>query len=64
MLLAFAASIFLYVDQNWTWNLLRNDHMGWRYPVVLGAITLYGILRVTPELFMSRNEASIEPGTP
>ena len=64
MLLAFAASIFLYVDQNWTWNLLRNDHMGWRYPAVLGAITLYGILRVTPELFMSRNEASIESSSP
>jgi hypothetical protein len=64
MLLAFAASIFLYVDQNWSWNLLRNDHMGWRYPAVLGAITLYGILRVTPELFMTRTEVSIELPSP
>lgn len=54
MLLAFVASIFLYVDQNWTWNLLRNHHMGWRYPSVLGFITLYGIVRVTPELFACR----------
>ena len=64
MLLAFAASIFLYVDQNWTWNLLRNDHMGWSYPVILGAITLYGLIRITPELFMSRHDITIETGAP
>lgn len=57
MLLAFALSISLYVDQNWTWNLLRNHHMGWRYPILLGTITAYGILRLTPELFFSRPAA-------
>ncbi|MCW1924669.1 hypothetical protein OKA05_19040 [Luteolibacter arcticus] len=62
MLLAFAASIFLYVDQNWTWNILRNNHMGWGYPAVLGVITLYGIIRITPELFLSRPPASTHPG--
>lgn len=64
MLLAFAASIFLYVDQNWTWNLLRNDYMGWGYPTFLGAVTLYGILRVTPELFFSRNKSPTESSSP
>jgi hypothetical protein len=54
MLLAFAVSISLYVNQSWTWNLLRNNHMGWRYPAILGIITAYGLLRVTPELFFSR----------
>lgn len=64
MLLAFAASIFLYVDQNWSWNLLRNDHMGWRYPAILGAVTVFGILRVTPDLFMTRHELSTESRPP
>jgi hypothetical protein len=54
MLLAFATSISIYVDQNWTWNLLRNNHMGWEYPTLLGFITVYLSVRMTPELFFSR----------
>lgn len=54
MLLAFAISISIYVDQNWTWNLLRNNHMGWEYPTLLGFITLYLSVRLTPELFFNR----------
>jgi hypothetical protein len=54
MLLAFAISISIYVDQNWTWNLLRNNHMGWEYSTLLGFITVYLCVRMTPELFLNR----------
>lgn len=50
MLVVFAASISAYLDQNWTWSILTGNYMGWAYPVILGVATLYGILRITPDL--------------
>lgn len=58
MLIAFAGSILLYLNQNWMWSLLRNDYMGWDYAALLGVITLCGILYITPELVALRPSAS------
>jgi len=50
MLVVFAISISAYVDQNWTWTILTGNYMGWSYPVILGFVTIYEILRITPDL--------------
>jgi hypothetical protein len=47
-------SIAFYVGQNWFWNFLRNDYLGWQYPVVIGTISLFGIATVTLDLLFSR----------
>jgi hypothetical protein len=59
MLPMIGISIAFYLDRNWTWSLLRNDYMGWSYPVVMGVVTLYVLLvEVTPQLFFSRHSVS------
>jgi len=50
MLGVFVMSITAYFDQNWTWSLLTGSYMGWGYPAILGFATVYGILRISPDL--------------
>ena len=50
MLVVFVISISSYLDQNWTWTILTGSYMGWAYPVILGIVTIYEILRITPDL--------------
>ena len=47
-------SIAFYVGQNWFWNFLRNDYLGWQYPAVVGALSLVGIVRVSLDLVFPR----------
>jgi hypothetical protein len=57
MLCSAVVSIAFYVGQNWTWSILRNDYMGWGYPVVVGIVALYGIVSITGDLFFTRPKA-------
>lgn len=54
MLVIFAMSITAYLDQNWAWAILSGYYMGWSYPVMLGIATVYGILRISPELALDQ----------
>jgi hypothetical protein len=60
MLVVFVISISAYLGRNWTWSILTGNYMGWAYPVILAIATLYGILRITPDLALSepRNDHS------
>jgi hypothetical protein len=57
MLGSMVFSIAFYVGQNWIWNILRNDYLGWQYPAVVGALALYGIASITGDLFFTRPKA-------
>jgi hypothetical protein len=57
MLGSAVVSIAFYVGQNWIWNILRNDYLGWQYPVVVGAVALYGVASITGDLFFTRPKA-------
>jgi len=57
MLGSAVVSIAFYVGQNWIWNILRNDYLGWQYPVVVGVVALYGIVSITGDLFFTRPKA-------
>ena len=50
-------SIAFYVGQNWIWNILRNDYLGWQYPVVVGVVALYGVVSISADLFLTRPKA-------
>jgi hypothetical protein len=57
MLGSAVVSIAFYVGQNWIWNILRNDYLGWQYPVVVGAVALYGVISITGDLLFTRPKA-------
>lgn len=46
LLLGTFASVMVYLDQPWSWNILTNRHFGWTYPAVHGAITIYMIVKL------------------
>jgi hypothetical protein len=50
LLVAAAFSILVYVDQNWTWTILTRSYFGWGYPALLGAVTIYLLIKVAPSL--------------
>jgi hypothetical protein len=57
MLGSAVVSIAFYIGQNWIWNILRNDYLGWQYPVVVGVVALYGVVSITADLFFTRPKA-------
>ncbi len=40
LLVVAIASVGCYAGQDWGWTLLRNDFIGWKYPLMLGIVTL------------------------
>lgn len=62
MLVVFAISISSYLDQNWTWVILTGNYMGWAYPASLGILTLYSVVKISPDLALS--DPGNKPSTP
>jgi hypothetical protein len=62
MLVVFAISISSYLDQNWTWVILTGNYMGWAYPASLGILTLYSVVKISPDL--ARSDPGIKPSMP
>lgn len=54
LLVAALVSIGCYAGQDWGWTLLRNDFIGWKYPLILGIITVLTGLWVYFEFSQSR----------
>jgi len=62
MMTALAVSASIYVGQNWAWTIIRNDYMGWQYPMLWGVLTGYMLHKVVPDL--TATEPSPDPQTP
>ena len=40
------ASILVYTDQSWTWNLLFNSHTDWSYPLGVALLSGWQMLKM------------------
>ena len=61
LLLAAVCSIFVYLDQNWTWTILTRSYFGWAYPSLLGGIAFYLLINVAPDLLLSAPKSNPRP---
>ncbi|MCW1887813.1 hypothetical protein OKA04_23950 [Luteolibacter flavescens] len=53
-------SVALYAGQNWFWNFLHNDYLGWQYPAVVGAFVFLEIVSLVID-FVTSHTAPTEP---